>query len=91
MVAFSTERQRRVSLAEAVKANQDSLDLANKLYAQGLTDFLTVLDTERQLYQAENALARSDAQVDTALIALYKALGGGWETAPDKPEMTKHE
>jgi multidrug efflux system outer membrane protein len=44
-----------------------------------LTDFLTVLDAQRQLDGAENAQARSAAQLDEALIALYKALGGGWQ------------
>ena len=42
------------SLAEAVTSDRDALDLATKLYAQGLTDFLTVLDAQRQVDQAEN-------------------------------------
>jgi outer membrane protein TolC len=88
MVSLSTERQRRVSLAEEVKADTDAVDLAGKLYAQGLTDYLTVLDAQRQLDQAQNALARSDTDADSSLIALYKALGGGWEASQ---EMTKHE
>ena len=62
-----------------MKADRDALDLATKLYTQGLTDFLTVLDAQRQLDGAENAQARSAAQLDEALIALYKALGGGWQ------------
>jgi len=78
MVAFATERRRQAALAEAVTADRDALDLAGKLYAQGLTDFLTVLDAQRQLDGAENAQARSAAQLDEALIGLYKALGGGW-------------
>ena len=80
LIAFTTERQRHTSLAQAVASNKDATDLANKLYAQGLTDFLTVLDAERQLSQAENALARSDTLLDADLIALYKALGGAWDT-----------
>ena len=77
-------------LAQAVTADRDAADLAGKLYVQGLTDFLTVLDAERQLNQAENALAQSDTQIDTALIALYKALGGGWESAEQntQPDAT---
>jgi outer membrane protein, multidrug efflux system len=63
-----------------VASNHDAVDLATNLYRQGLIDFLTVLDAERQLYLAENALARSDALLDADLIALYKALGGAWET-----------
>ncbi|HVT80725.1 MAG TPA: efflux transporter outer membrane subunit, partial [Phycisphaerae bacterium] len=83
LVAFTSERTRRDSLSKAVAADRDAADLAGKLYAQGLTDFLTVLDAERQLNEAENALARSDTDIDTSLIALYKALGGGWEGVPD--------
>jgi multidrug efflux system outer membrane protein len=92
MVTFSTERQRHASLAQAVTSDRDALDLAGKLYAQGLTDFLTVLDAQRQLDQAENALARSDTQLDESFIALYKALGGGWQNQPDEapPQAPAH-
>jgi len=87
MVALSTERQRRAALTEAVAADRDAADLAGKLYAQGFTDFLTVLDAQRQLNAAENALARSETQLDEALIGLYKALGGGWQVeAPPKTQ-----
>jgi multidrug efflux system outer membrane protein len=44
-----------------------------------VADFLTVLDAERELYSARDQLAQSDQQVATNLIAIYKALGGGWE------------
>lgn len=80
LVAFTTERRRRGSLAEAVTADRQALDLAQQLYGQGLTDFLTVLDAERELFTAQDALARSETDQATALIGLYKALGGGWET-----------
>ena len=86
LISFTTERQRRDSLGQAVKANQDALDLARQLYGQGLTDFLTVLDAQRQLYQVQDALSQSDEQVTASLIALYKALGGGWES--DLPSAT---
>jgi outer membrane protein, multidrug efflux system len=92
MVTFATERRRQEALAQAVTANRDSLDLGNKLYAQGLTDFLTVLDAQRQVDQAENALARSQAVVDESLIALYKALGGGWQNeAPANTQVSPQE
>ncbi len=80
LVAFTTERQRRGYLADAVAADRVAFDLAQQLYRQGLTDFLTVLDAERALYNAQDALARSDTDQATALIGLYKALGGGWDT-----------
>ena len=80
LVAYANEQTRRQSLAEAVTASQKSLDLASRLYASGLTDFLHVLDAERSLYQAQDALVQSDRTVSANLIALYKSLGGGWET-----------
>ncbi|HVY68598.1 MAG TPA: efflux transporter outer membrane subunit [Verrucomicrobiae bacterium] len=80
LVAYAKEQTRRESLAKAVASSQKSLHLANSLYANGLTDFLHVLDAERSLYQVEDQLAQSDRAVSANLITLYKALGGGWET-----------
>ena len=80
LVLYAKEQVRRRSLEDAVAASQKSLDTANKLYASGLTDFLHVLDAERSLYQSQDALAQSDRTVSANLIALYKSLGGGWET-----------
>lgn len=85
LITFSTERSRRASLAQAAAADQEALDLSNQLYSQGLVDFLSVLDAQRQLYTAQDQLAQSDAQLAATLIALYKALGGGWETLPHAP------
>ena len=79
LASFTTEQDRRKSLQAAVKANQDSAELAAELYRQGLTDFTTVLDAQRQLYQSQESLLQSEATVTMAFVALYKALGGGWE------------
>jgi multidrug efflux system outer membrane protein len=84
LVAYANEQIRRRSLEDAVTSSQSSLELANKLYANGLTDFLHVLDAERSLYQAQDALVQSDRAVSLNLIALYKSLGGGWQTE-EKP------
>jgi outer membrane protein TolC len=47
---------------------------------RGLEDFLSVLDSQRALYLTESELAQSEAVMASNLVALYKALGGGWET-----------
>jgi multidrug efflux system outer membrane protein len=47
-----------------------------------VTDFLTVLDAERTLLEAQDLLAASETSTATALVAVYKALGGGWDIAP---------
>jgi len=48
------------------------------LYTQGQTDFLNVLNAQRSLYATEDALVQSTGSVSTNLVALFKALGGGW-------------
>ena len=79
LVGYSRDRMRRESLAEAVSANHTAVDLAQQQYAQGVVDFLTVLEAQRSLYGAEDQLAQVDARISTDVVALYKALGGGWE------------
>jgi multidrug efflux system outer membrane protein len=80
LVSYSREQMRQRSLAEAVAANRRAVEMANELYVRGLNDFLNVLDTQRSLYAAENDLAQSETTMASNLVALYKALGGGWET-----------
>jgi multidrug efflux system outer membrane protein len=79
LVAYAKEQARRQSLTDAVTANRRAVDLANRLYTQGLTNFLNVLDAERSLYTTEDALVQSQRNISLDLLALYKALGGGWE------------
>jgi len=80
LTAYAKEQIRRQQLAAAVKSSEESLRLANQLYANGLSNFINVLDAERSLYQAQDALVQSDCTISANLIALYKSLGGGWET-----------
>jgi NodT family efflux transporter outer membrane factor (OMF) lipoprotein len=80
LTAYAKEQVRRKSLEAAVGTSQQSLRLANQLYANGLENFINVLDSERSLYQAQDELVQSDRAVSADLISLYKALGGGWET-----------
>jgi len=81
LVNYSFEQERRDHLQEAVARSQTAVQLSQERYRSGLADFLTVLDAERQLYNSEDLLAQSQIAVTTNLIALYKALGGGWEVA----------
>jgi outer membrane protein, multidrug efflux system len=79
LTAYGNERVRMERLTAAVAANRRSVQLASALYSQGLADFLTLLDAQRVLFISEDALAESQASTATDLVALYKALGGGWE------------
>jgi NodT family efflux transporter outer membrane factor (OMF) lipoprotein len=78
LVNYSREQARRQALLEAVASSRRAVEMANELYVRGLSDFLNVLDTQRSLYAAENDLAQSEAAMASNLVALYKALGGGW-------------
>ena len=78
LVAYANEKTRYRALGDAVAANRQALKFANDRYANGLADFLNVLDAERSLYQTEDQLADSQSTVSVNLVALYKALGGGW-------------
>ncbi len=86
LVAYSREQMRRVKLADAVVANQQAVALANELYRTGLGTFLNVLDSQRALFASQSDLAQSEATISTDMVALYKALGGGWETLAPTPE-----
>jgi NodT family efflux transporter outer membrane factor (OMF) lipoprotein len=79
LVNYSQEQTRYRALSQAVAANRRALEMANELYLSGLNSFLNVLDAQRSLYSSENDLAQSEATMAANLVALYKALGGGWE------------
>ncbi len=78
LIASEKEEEHRRALVEAVRANRKAVELATKLYTQGETNFLDVLVAQRFLFSSEDALVQSTGTVSTNLVALYKALGGGW-------------
>lgn len=87
LIAHSREQVRRRSLSAAVDAAKRSVELADSLYTKGLTDFQVVLDAQRALFLLQDELAASDGVVSVNLVALYKALGGGWDDAASAPSM----
>lgn len=66
------------TLKETVKQGEETLALSLELYKQGLTPFQNVLDAQRSLLSYQNNLVRTQGYSLTALVQLYKALGGGW-------------
>jgi outer membrane protein TolC len=80
VVAYAQEQNRHTALAVEVAQNQRSLAMADALYTKGRVNYLDVLDARRSLYQSDDELAVSDQAISIDLVALYKALGGGWET-----------
>ncbi len=82
LVAYAREQARNVPLRAAVASSSRALEVARQQYASGLTSFINVLDAERTVYQAQDSLVQSDQAVAQDLIALCKALGGGWPARP---------
>ena len=80
LTAYRTEQARRDQLSAAVEQNRRALALAQSRYQQGVTSFLDVLDAQRSLLATQQSLADATTTVSTNLVALYRALGGGWET-----------
>ena len=78
IVSYDRSRARLSSLSEAVRASTHALQLAQLRYEAGETDFLQVLDAQRTLLSAESELAVGRTSAVTALVALYKAVGGAW-------------
>jgi multidrug efflux system outer membrane protein len=83
LVNFTRQQVRRDLLQAPAQASQKAQDLARQRYQFGVADFLTVLDAERTLLEAQDRLADSETLTATALVAVYKAIGGGWEIAPE--------
>jgi NodT family efflux transporter outer membrane factor (OMF) lipoprotein len=75
---YANEQRRQAELTEAVKSSRAAFELADTRYRHGLTNFLVALDAQRTLLQAERDYADSTTAISTRLVALYKALGGGW-------------
>ena len=86
LVAFELEKVRRDRLRDAVSAAERSMVIVQTQYLSGLADFQRYLDSERALFQQQDLLAASEGQVVRNLIALNKALGGGWVLDGEEPD-----
>ncbi|WP_075180821.1 efflux transporter outer membrane subunit [Pantoea sp. 1.19] len=88
LVSYRTDQQQVARLEESVASLQQTFSLANDNYREGNSSFIDVLSVQRQLAQSAQQLASARMQTGLDLVALYKALGGGWEpfqqvTLPD--------
>jgi outer membrane protein, multidrug efflux system len=82
LVTHARSRERLEHVADSARASNVAARLARARFDGGMVDFLEVLDAERTQLQAEDLLAQSRTDTATSLIAVYKALGGGWQQAP---------
>ena len=65
-------------LREGAASSAEAATLARARFESGVADFLTVLDAERTMLEAEDRLAQGETQTATSLLAMYKSLGGGF-------------
>jgi NodT family efflux transporter outer membrane factor (OMF) lipoprotein len=93
-VGFLRTQEQAGFLFESVEEYKRSVELSLIQYSEGLTTYQRVIDSQRNLAAQEDAFASATGSVGTNLIALYKALGGGWENRQGKdfiPERTQEE
>ena len=80
LVEHRKRREFRAEQEQLVESLRDAARLANIRYQGGVTSYLEVLDTERQLFDAELLLAQAQRDELLAVVRLYRAVGGGWMT-----------
>jgi multidrug efflux system outer membrane protein len=78
LVDYRQKQLQIAALAEQVEASRNAAELARIRYREGGVDFLVLLDAERTRLAAEDALTVAQTQANTDIVAIYKALGGGW-------------
>ena len=79
---YGSHRQRLQAVVEQAAASRNAAELARIQYREGAVDFLRLLDAERTLLQAEDEVAAAETDLNSSVVLIYKALGGGWEAAP---------
>jgi len=92
MVGFLRNQVREAFLTESVDAAQRSVDLSLIQYREGAVDYQRVLDSQSSLADQQDAQTSTKGDVVTNLIAMYKALGGGWQVRAGQdfvPEVTQ--
>ncbi len=78
LLSYNRTQQRLSRLVESAQQSKRAADIARVQYKEGAVDFLTLLDAERTQLSAEDAMAQAESDSYVELVAVYKALGGGW-------------
>ncbi|MDU9388983.1 TolC family protein [Pseudomonas japonica] len=76
---YGKRQQRLLSLLKQSEASRKAADLASIRYREGTVDYLVLLDAERERLAAEDAQAQGEVELYRGIVAIYKALGGGWQ------------
>jgi outer membrane protein TolC len=86
---YQAQQVRLEKLGAAMTAGERAVDLATARYNRGLTDFLNVVDAERQLYDLQAQYAEAQVAQGEQFVQLYKSLGGGWENYQAVPAIRR--
>jgi outer membrane protein TolC len=89
MIGFLRKQQEAGFLNDSVKASQRSVDLSMLQYREGLVDYQRVLDSQRFLTDQQDVWTETRGTAIVNLIAMYKALGGGWQIREGQDFVSK--
>lgn len=89
LYSYAKEQEHRNLLEQTVEANRKSAMIAQQQYEKGLGKYLDFLDAQRSHFAAQDELARSERTLIIDIVALYKALGGGWNVSNASEEMVQ--
>ena len=87
--AYEAQQIRMEKLSTAMMAGEQAVDLATQRYNRGLTDFLNVVDAERQFYDLQEQYATAQVAQGEQFVQLYKSLGGGWQNFQAVPAIRR--
>ncbi|WP_312601852.1 MULTISPECIES: TolC family protein [Pseudomonas] len=76
---YGKRQERLVALIRQSEASRAAAEQAAIRYREGGSDFLVLLDAERERLAAEDAQAQAEVELYQGIVAIYKSLGGGWE------------
>jgi NodT family efflux transporter outer membrane factor (OMF) lipoprotein len=89
MDEYTAQRSRLDDLGQAMLAGQRAVELATQRYNRGLTDFLNVVDAERQYYELQEQYTAAQMTEAEQYVELYKSLGGGWQNFQQVPAIRR--
>jgi NodT family efflux transporter outer membrane factor (OMF) lipoprotein len=90
LIAYNQEHATLAQLSIDTQQSQIALGLAEDQYKQGLADYLSVLQAQSSLLNAQQSQAQAVATLSNDLVSLYQALGGGWEQTYPVPADAQH-
>ncbi len=87
LTRYAAEQARVAQLGLAITASQRAITLAQERYERGLTDYLNVVDAQREGYAIQAEYIQAQAAADDQFVALYRSLGGGWQRYQQLPDI----